>query len=95
MKELRSTSSTSSLCCKFKLRGIFASLQKGDLGIFHRTVKCTYLIGIAAEFAVVASNYGCHILKVSMVKEDTLLSTSVSQSCSEKHMLFPAAFFFF
>jgi len=56
------------------LRGFFCKCLEGGFG----RVKCTYLIDNAAEFAVVASNYGGHILKFSVAKKDTPLPTSVS-----------------
>lgn len=60
MKEFKSTSSTSSLRWKLRLRGFFCKSSEEGFEHFHRTVKCTYLVDIVAEFAVVASNCGCH-----------------------------------
>lgn len=75
---------------KIQLERRFCKSAGAGFGHFHGTVKCTYLIDTASKFTAVTSNYGCHILKFSMAKEDTPLSTFVSQSCSEKHTLFPA-----
>lgn len=61
-----------------------------EFGHLHGTVKCTHLIDTASKFTVVTSSYGCCILKFSMAKECTSLSTFVFHSCSGKHSLFPA-----